>query len=90
MLRFSTRSERDEVERLIAKAAFYRTLSSRMAIEIARVKAEMEAMEPKEKPVITNDPVDNNLQTGDSRLLGGGMSIHAPYRKTDNIVDPWL
>lgn len=61
-----------------------------MAIEIARVKAEMEAMEPKEKPVITNDPIDNNLQTGDSRLLGGGMSIHAPYRKTDNIVDPWL
>ena len=61
-----------------------------MAVEIARVKAEMEAMEPKEKPIIVNHQIDDNLQTGDSRLLGGGMSIHAPYRKTDIIVDPWL
>jgi hypothetical protein len=74
---------------LIAKAAFYRTLSSRMAVEIARVKAEMEAMELQEKPVIKDHPIDGNLQTGESRLLGGGLSIHAPYRKTDTMADPW-
>lgn len=60
-----------------------------MAVEIARVKAEMEAMEPPEKPTLIEHPIDNNLQTGESRLLGGGLSIHAPHRKTDTMVDPW-
>ena len=73
LLRFSTRSEREEAERLIERAKFYRNLSMRMAVEIARYKSE----------------IDNNLQTGESRLLGGAISIHAPYRKTDDIVDPW-
>jgi len=60
-----------------------------MAVEIARVKAEMEAATPKEKPTVIDHPIDDTLQTGDSRLLGGALSIHAPHRKTDNIVDPW-
>jgi hypothetical protein len=30
-------------------------------------------------PVIVNDMPDDNLQTGESRLLGGAMSIHAPW-----------
>lgn len=88
-MRFSTRSEREEVERLIAKAAFYRTLSSRMAVEIARVKAEMEAMEQQQQPIIIEHPIDENIQTGDSRLLGGAISIHAPHRKTDTMADQW-
>jgi hypothetical protein len=32
-----------------------------------------------EPPVIIEHPVDPELQTGDSRLLGGAMSIHAPW-----------
>lgn len=60
-----------------------------MAVEIARVKAEMEAMEPKQESVIIEHPIDENLQTGESRLLGGPISIHAPHRKTDTMADPW-
>jgi hypothetical protein len=60
-----------------------------MALEIARVKAEMEKADPPAQPTIIDHPIDDTLQTGDSRLLGGGMSIHAPYRKTENMADPW-
>ena len=59
-----------------------------MAIEIARVKAEMETMEPEERPTIIEHPVDTVLQTGESLLLGGPISIHAPHRKTDTMADP--
>jgi hypothetical protein len=31
------------------------------------------------KPVIVHHEIDDTLQTGDSRLLGGAMSIHAPW-----------
>lgn len=60
-----------------------------MAMEVARVKAEMEMAEPKEKPVIIEHEIDESLQTGESKLLGGAISIHSPHRKTDTMVDPW-
>lgn len=47
----------------------------------------MEAMDPDPKPIIRNYPIDPELQTGESKLLGGGMSIHAPWSengKNDN------
>ena len=31
------------------------------------------------EPVIEHHSIDDTLQTGDSRLLGGAMSIHAPW-----------
>jgi hypothetical protein len=31
------------------------------------------------KPVVVNEPLDGEQQTDDSRLLGGAMSIHAPW-----------
>ena len=43
--------------------------------------AEQEKMDPLPKPVITHHPIDEKLQTGDSRLLGGGMSIQAPWKQ---------
>jgi len=30
-------------------------------------------------PVIVEEPIDEELQTGESRLLGGPMSIHSPW-----------
>ena len=33
------------------------------------------------QPIIVEHPIDDTLQTGDSRLLGGGMSIHAPWKR---------
>jgi hypothetical protein len=43
--------------------------------------AEQEKMDPPPEPVITHHPIDDKLQTGDSRLLGGGMSIQAPWKQ---------
>jgi hypothetical protein len=31
--------------------------------------------------VITHHPIDPELQTGDSQLLGGAMEIKAPWRE---------
>jgi hypothetical protein len=36
------------------------------------------AQPPEPEPVITHHPIDDSLQTGDSRLLGGAMSISRP------------
>lgn len=49
----------------------------------------MEKADPTPKPVITEYPIDDKLQTGDSRLLGGAMEIEAPYRNTNDMADPW-
>lgn len=57
-----------------------------MALEIERVKAEMEKMESSSGPIITDHPIDPELQTGESRLLGGAMQITAPYRKTEDTA----
>jgi cystathionine beta-lyase/cystathionine gamma-synthase len=57
-----------------------------MAMEIARYKAEVEALEPKIKPIYTEEPVNPELQTGDSRMLGGAMEIHHPaFRKNEEM-----
>jgi hypothetical protein len=34
-------------------------------------------------PVIIEHPIDDTLQTGDSRLLGGAMEIKSPFRRDD-------
>jgi len=33
------------------------------------------------EPVIEHHPIDDALQTGDSRLLGGPMEIKSPWRR---------
>ena len=40
--------------------------------------AEQEKIDVDLAPVIVHHPTDDTLQTGESRLLGGGMSIQAP------------
>jgi len=32
-------------------------------------------------PIIIEHPIDDTLQTGDSRLLGGAMEIKAPWKR---------
>lgn len=39
------------------------------------------------KPVVVHEPPNDELQTGESRLLGGAMSIHAPWSDA-NHQDP--
>ena len=43
--------------------------------------AEQEKVDTPPEPVITHHPIDKKLQTGDSLLLGGGMSIQAPWKQ---------
>jgi len=33
-------------------------------------------------PIVIEHPINDELQTGDSRLLGGEISIHAPYERS--------
>ena len=46
-----------------------------------QVDAWHEAQPEPPAPIIVKHPIDDTLQTGDSRLLGGGMSIHAPWKR---------
>jgi hypothetical protein len=39
----------------------------------------MDAMEEKPRPVIINEPIDPELQTGESQKLGGAMRISSPW-----------
>ena len=78
LLRFSTRSPGEELQRLIAAEKFYATLPAKLdAAEDA-----WHATQPEPPaPTIVEHPIDDTLQAGDSRLLGGGMSIHAPWKR---------
>ena len=49
--------------------------------QVVEFMAEQEKIDPPPEPVITHHPIDEKLQTGDSRLLGGGMSIQAPWKQ---------
>jgi hypothetical protein len=50
--------------------------------KLDKAEADWHATQPKAPdPIIVEQPIDDTLQTGDSRLLGGGMSIHAPWKR---------
>jgi hypothetical protein len=78
LLRFSTRSPGEELQRLITAEKFRATLPAKLdAAEDA-----WHATQPKAPdPIIVEHPIDDTLQTGDSRLLGGGMSVQAPWKQ---------
>jgi len=73
-MRFSTRSPGEELQRFIVAKKFHATLPAKLdAAEDA-----WHATQPKvPDPVIIEYPP----QPGDSELLGGGMSIHAPWKR---------
>jgi hypothetical protein len=74
LLRFSTRSPGEELQRLIAAEKFYATLPAKLG---AAEDAWHEAQPEPPAPIIVEHPI----QPGDSELLGGGMSIHAPWKR---------
>jgi hypothetical protein len=48
--------------------------------KLDKAEADWHATQPTDPPpVIVHHEIDEQLQTGDSRLLGGAMSIHAPW-----------
>ena len=48
-----------------------------------QVDAWHEAQPKAPDPIIIEHPIDDTLQTGDSRLLGGAMEIKAPFLRDD-------
>jgi hypothetical protein len=78
LLRFSTRSPGEDLQRLIAAEKFRATLPAKLDA----AEDDWHATQPTAPdPIIVEHPIDDTLQTGDSRLLGGGMSIHAPWKR---------
>jgi hypothetical protein len=66
------------LQRLIAAEKFHATLPAKLD----KAEADWHATQPTAPdPIIVEHPIDDTLQTGDSRLLGGGMSIHAPWKR---------
>ena len=71
---FSTKPRDAEVKRLVNEA---KTLAS-----IDQQVNAWHAAQPKAPdPVIIEYPIDDSVQTGDSRLLGGPMEIKSPWSR---------
>jgi len=49
--------------------------------EVKAFHVAQEAMDPPAPPTVVKHSIDTTVQTGDSALLGGGMSIHAPWKR---------
>ena len=49
--------------------------------QVVQFMVEQEKIDVSPAPVIVHHPIDDTVQTGDSRLLGGGISIHAPWKR---------
>jgi len=84
-MRFGDKNWRDHLRKATQDHKFHATLKPRLD----RAEADWHATQPPAvaPPTIVEHPVDLELQTGDSRLLGGAMSIHAPW-SNDSEQDP--
>jgi hypothetical protein len=80
LYRFSTRSNWDVVNRAIQARKFHATLPHKIDAEVERVAEiiDLELERHKRHPAIKHEEPTPE-QTGDSRLLGGPMSISSPW-----------
>ncbi len=76
LARFGDKDWRHHLQKWAQDNKFEKTLKPRLDREEERWRQ----AQPKEpEPVVVQHEIDDRLQTGDSRLLGGAMSIHAPW-----------
>jgi len=82
---FDTRSDFERAQRYIARKKFETTLPAKIDVAVAEAAAviDREIERQKPKPIYTEQPVNNELQTGDSRDLGGEMRIQSPWTIND-------
>ena len=84
LARFGQKTWRDHLRKAAQDYKFEKTLGPRLD----RAEADWHKTQPQAPtPVIVHELPDPELQTGDSRLLGGAMSIHAPW-SDDAKQDP--
>ena len=76
LARFDDKDWRDRLRKAAQDHKFHVTLKPRLD----REEQQWHAAQPAEpESAIVHNEVDDELQTGESRLLGGAMSIHAPW-----------
>ena len=76
LARFGQKDWRDRLRKAAQDYRFEKTLGPRLD----RAEADWHKAQPQAPlPVVIHHEIDDELQTGDSRLLGGAMSIHAPW-----------
>jgi hypothetical protein len=80
LVRFGDPTWQQQLQQWAQDFKFRATLAPRLDREEERWHAAQPA-EP--EPVVTHHAVDDTLQTGDSRLLGGAMEIKAPWLNDD-------
>jgi hypothetical protein len=78
---FDTRSDFERAQRYIAQKKFETTLPAKIDVAVAEAAAviDREIERQKPQPIYTEQPVNDELQTGDSRDLGGEMRIQSPW-----------
>lgn len=76
MARFGDKGWRDHLRKAARDHKFHATLKPRLDRAIEDWHAD-HPLTP--KAVVVHEPPNDELQTGESRLLGGAMSIHAPW-----------
>lgn len=82
--RYDSRDWRHRMQRAAQDHKFHATLAPRLDREIERVNKiiDLEEERSKRRPVIKEEPITPE-QTGESRLLGGPMSISSPWNDDD-------
>lgn len=76
LARFGHRDWRDHLRKAAQDHKFNATLKPRLD----RAVEDWHATQPQSPlPVVVHHEIDDELQTGESRLLGGAMSIQAPW-----------
>jgi len=76
LARFGDKDWRDYLRKAAQDYKFRTTLKPRLD----RAEADWHAAQPQApQPVVVHEPVNDELQTGDSRFLGGAMTIRSPW-----------
>ena len=84
LARFGDKDWRDHLQKAANDHKFYATLKPRLDREIDKVNKviDLEDERLRRRPVIKHEDLTPE-QTGDSRLLGGPMSISSPWNDDD-------
>ena len=84
LARFGDKGWRDHLRKAAQDHKFYATLKPRLDREIDKVNKviDLEDERLKRRPVVKHEDLTPE-QTGDSRLLGGPMSISSPWNDDD-------
>jgi hypothetical protein len=71
---FTTKPPNLEIQRFINEAKTIASIDQ-------QVEAWHDSQPAAPAPVVIDHPIDNTLQTGDSKLLGGAMEIKSPWKQ---------